>query len=84
MNSSEDPARYSLTVKSAGLLMIPTVLNIIGTACSFGIFCADLNSESLSAAVNAASQVVSGLLYIVGGVLFLFGFARKLVNSFYK
>lgn len=77
--SSADPEKTSLTLKAAAVLTVPTILNTINLSCGIGIACFGVTSTDINSAVNAGVGVIEGVLYVFGGVAFLYGFVRKIV-----
>lgn len=79
--SSADPSKTSLTVKAAGVLAIPYVLNSVKIACGVGLVCIGVDSASLNGLVDASAGIVEAALSLIGGIAFVYGFARKVALS---
>lgn len=73
--SSEDPYKFSLTLK-AGLPTLITGLTIV-----LGFAHVAIGSADLTAAADSFIQVAQDLIILIGGVTTAYGLARKLVAS---
>lgn len=82
--SSADPSRVSLTVKSIGLGLIPTELQLLNLTCGFHLLCVDVNADGLNSVVLTVSNIVYWSLSIISGIAFLYGFFRKILLSLWK
>lgn len=71
VKSSEDPARVSLTVKSALVAILPIVMMLTGVD--------DSESDLL---INTIADIVFYGLSLVSAVGVVYGFGRKLWNTF--
>lgn len=79
--SSANPSKVSLSVRAAGLLLIPQVLSVITTACGFGLVCLPIDDASLRELVQVGENIVFWVLSSIGGLMFIYGFIRKIGNS---
>ena len=77
--SSKDPRKVSLTVRAALLAIVPTVISAASAACGFGLVCIGVDATGLNQAAETFAAIVEAVLLIVAGVLFLWGFLRKIV-----
>lgn len=75
--SSVDPMKASLTVRSAGLAIIPTAIHFITLACGLGFVCLGVTNETLETIIKVVSDIVYWGLLIVSGVGFVIGLFRK-------
>ncbi len=77
--SSADPRKISLTVRAALLGVVPMLLNAVSVACGFGLVCLGVDADGLNTVAEAVSNLVFWGFSIVSGVMFLYGFVRKIV-----
>jgi fumarate reductase subunit D len=75
VTSSNDPEKYSATVKGALGLVLAWFLQISPLVCGAHIVCID--STVLQSAVQTTGNIVYFALSLISGVVFLFGLCRK-------
>lgn len=80
--SSADPDRVALSLRASLLMGVPYILNIVTAACGIGLVCLGIGETELRASIEAVISTITGGLYIVGGVLFLYGLGRKFYKTF--
>jgi len=78
VRSSADPKKTSLTIRAAGLALIPTAISILSTACGFGLVCLGVDAQGLNEVVETVASIIEAVLIVLSGLLFLAGFLRKL------
>lgn len=77
--SSADPEKLALTVRGALVVAVPVILNIVQTACGFGLVCLGIDAPGLNEVVNVIVAFVSAVATIVGCIMFVIGFLRKII-----
>ena len=75
VSSSQDPARWSLTIKGILVGFVPVIMAVAGLANI------DIGSDELSAIIDGVASLVQVLLALVATVMTAYGFARKLYNT---
>ena len=79
--SSNDPQKVSLTVKMAGLAIIPTLLSIVGSLCGFHVLCIPVDADWFNQTLGFIVNLVEYSLYAISALVGLFGLLRKLYLS---
>lgn len=79
--SSANPEKVSLTVKSLGLALVPKVIAFATASCGLGLVCSGVNAIGLQHFVEVASNVVMWILSTIAGIGFLLGFVRKIMRT---
>ena len=79
IQSSTDPTKVSLTVQSLLAGYVPIVLTIAGFFPSLHTV---VSADSLTAAVHAIIAIINGFFMIVAGVMFVYGFVRKIYITY--
>ena len=77
VNSSQDPAKISLTVKGALVAFVPQIVAVAG------LLHLPIASDNLTETINQVTQGLQGLLMLVGSLIFAWGIARKLKSSYW-
>ena len=75
VTSSQDPARWSLTIKGILVGFVPVIITLAGLANI------DIGSDKLSAIIDGVASLVQVLLALVATGMTAYGIARKLYNT---
>lgn len=79
--SSSDPTKTSATVYALLLAWIPLTMKLVGFGCTLALVCIHTDASELTNVVLAISNIVFWALSIIAGVMFVFGFGRKVVTT---
>lgn len=79
--SSADPKATSLTVYSILLGIIPVTMKVIGLGCTLALICIHTDASELTNVALAVSNIVFWALSLTAGVMFVWGFGRKVVTT---
>lgn len=81
LQSSKDPQKLALTVRALLVGAIPTALMVISSLCGFGLICLSITNEDLNQLAENLGTILEGFLYVVSGIMFVWGFFRKITNN---
>lgn len=77
--SSTDPTKVSLTAQSLLVGYVPIVLTVSGF---FPSLHSVVTADSLTSGIHAVVAIINGFFMIVAGLMFIYGFLRKLYITY--
>lgn len=81
LKSSGNPQATSLTVKGFLLGLIPFAMKAIGLGCTLALVCIHTDASELTNVALAVSNIVFWALSLIAGIMFVWGFGRKVVTT---
>jgi hypothetical protein len=79
--SSKDPKKISATVKWAGFLVIPYIMQTIGVACGLGLTCIGIDQTTLEQIAQYGADVTFHLFTLIGFIGMIYAAIRKVIRT---
>ena len=79
--SSKDPAKTSLAVRGALLLLVPQALQALSIACGFGLACFNVDAVWFNNVIELITLVMYVVLTAIGGIFLIIGAWRKIATT---
>lgn len=77
IKSSSDPTKVAATFKGFAIMAGGIILNLITTACAFGVYCVNVDQTFINTVVDSLTNIVFLGVSLVGAVYSFYGLIRK-------